>query len=373
MIRSIAIKTHIESMTTNLNRRDLASAAAGLILAGSGAPAAAQVSPFSYRGVDRQSVLEKGARSEGRLTFYSSLIPNLGLKAIVDGFRKRYPFIAVDTWRGTEIDVAQKTLAEMRAGPPLGDLLEGSELAPLFMKSGLLQPFVSPAAQDTPTEYRDNTGMTAATRFSYYGTAYNTRLVPPGTQPMQFSDLLQPKWKNRMAWRIGSDSGAHMFVANIVLSMGDAKGESFLRALAAQNVIGFSGSAQALIDRVIAGEYAITLTTAEHLPVISAGKGAPIAAQPLQPVPATVASIMLPKRARHPYAAMLFIDYMLSPEGQTVLRDAQYFPVNAKVQPLKTLQTVSPHFAGLKENFISDTVLRETHARVEALLKKYFS
>jgi iron(III) transport system substrate-binding protein len=373
MVGSIANETRFESMPNNVNRRDIALAAAGLILGGSASPAEAEVSPFSYAGADRQSVLEKGAHSEGRLTFYSSLIPNLGLKAITDGFRKKYPFIAVETWRGTEIDIAQKTLAEMRAGPPMGDLLEGSELAPLFMRSGLLQPFASPAANDTPAEYRDKTGMTAATRFSYYGTAYNTRLVPPGTQPMQFADLLQPKWKNRMAWRVGSDSGAHMFVTNIVLSMGDAKGEAFLRALAAQNVIGFSGSAQALIDRVIAGEYSITLTTAEHLPIIAAGKGAPITAQPLQPVPATVASIMLPKRARHPHAAMLFIDYMLSPEGQTVLRDAQYFPVNAKVQPLKTLQPVSPRYAGLKENFITDTVLRDTHAKVDALLKKYFS
>ena len=81
---------------------------------------------------------------------------------------------------------------------------------------------------------------------------------------------------------------------------------------------------------------------------------------------------MIPKGARHPNAAMLFIDYMLSPEGQSVLRDAQYFPVNAKVQPLKALQPVSPRLAGLKENFITDSVLSETHAKVEALLKKYF-
>lgn len=321
---------------------------------------------------DRQTFLEQGARREARLAFYSSLIPNLGLQAITDGFRKKYPFVAVETWRGTEVNIAQKMLAELRAGAPSGDLLEGSELAPLLMKSGLLQPFTTPAANDTPPQYRDATGLTAATRFSYYGTAYNTRLVPPGTQPMQFADLLQAKWKNRMAWRVGSDSGAHMFVANILLTMGDAKAGAFLRALAAQNVIGFAGSAQALIDRVIAGEYAITLTTAEHLPVIAASKGAPVGAQVLQPMPATVASIMIPKGTRRPHAAMLFIDYMLSPEGQTVLRDAQYFPVNAKVQPLKALQAVSPRMAGLKENFITDAVLYDTHGKVEALLKKYF-
>jgi iron(III) transport system substrate-binding protein len=261
----------------------------------------------------------------------------------------------------------------LRAGPPVGDLLEGSELAPLFIKSGFLQRFYSPEIMKTPAEYRDKTGLTAATRFSYYGTAYNTKLVPPGTQPKSFTDLIDPKWKNRLAWRVGSDSGAHMFVANLMLTMGEASCDSYLKALAAQNVVGFTGSAQALIDRVIAGEYAITLTTAQHLPIIAATKGAPIAAQVLQPMPSTVASIMIPKGTKHPHAAMLFVDYVLSSEGQTVLRDAQYFPVNQEVQPLKALQPVSPRLAGLKENFIDDEILYATHGKVAALLKKHFS
>jgi iron(III) transport system substrate-binding protein len=372
MIDRIPDKPDIGTVSIWLDRRSVASLAAGLCIAPRRALATAAQSPFEYSGANRQAFLEQGARREGNLTLYSSLIPNLGLKAIADGFRNKFPFVAVETWRGTELNIAQKALAELRAGAPTGDLLEGSELAPLLMKSGLLQRFATPSANDTPSEYRDTTGLTAATRFSYYGTAYNTRLVPPGTQPREFSDLLQPKWRNRLAWRIGSDSGAHMFVTNILLTMGDAKGEVYLRALAAQNVVGFSGSAQALIDRVIEGEYAITLTTAEHLPVIAAGKGAPIAAQPLQPVPATIASVMIPRGTRHPHSAMLFIDYVLSREGQTVLRDAQYFPVNTNVRPLKALQTVSPRLAGLKENFIRDTTLYEMHATAEVLLKKYF-
>jgi len=252
--------------------------------------------------------------------FYSSLIPNLGLKAITEGFKKKYPFVAIESWRGTEVNIAQKTLAELRAGAPAGDLLEGSELAPIFIKSGFLQRFSSPEILKTPAQYRDKTGLTAATRFSYYGTAFNTKLVPPGTQPKSFAELLDPKWKNKMAWRVGSDSGTHMFVANLMLSTGEAKADAYLKSLAAQNVVGFTGSAQALIDRVIAGEYAITLTTAQHLPIIAASKGAPIAAQVLQPMPATVASIMIPRGTKHPYAAMLFVDYVLSAEGQTVLR-----------------------------------------------------
>ena len=334
---------------------------------------AAAPDPFTLMSFDREKALADGAKREAGLMFYSSLIPNLGLRAIVDAFRKKYPFVDLQTWRGPEVAITQKTLAEIRAGGPVGDVLEGSELAPLFLKSGLLQKFDSPMLAKIPSQYRDRTGLTAATRFSYYGTAYNTKLVPTGTQPKTYAELLDPKWRNRLAWRVGSNSGAHMFVANVLLTMGPAQADAYMKRLAAQNVVGFNGAANALIDRVVAGEYWITLTSAQHLPIIAATKGAPVAAQPLEPMASTVASLMIPKGTRHPHAAMLFVDFILSAEGQKVLRDAQYFPVNEDVAPLRELQPVSPRLAGLKENFISDEVLYQTQDRVEALFRKYFA
>src|SRR5579863_4888075 len=129
MIGRIAKKPDIGTVSESLSRRSLVPLAAGFCLASRNAVSAPAQSPFDYSGRDRQAFLEQGARREGHLTFYSSLIPNLGLKAIVDGFRNGYPFVTLETWRGTEINIAQKTLAELRAGHPAGDLLEGSELA----------------------------------------------------------------------------------------------------------------------------------------------------------------------------------------------------------------------------------------------------
>src|SRR5262249_32468167 len=162
---------------------------------------------------------------------------------VVDAFRKTYPFVDLQSYRGTEVAITQKTLAEIRAGGPVGDVLEGSELAPLFLKSGLLQKFSSPMLAKIPALYRDKTRLTAATRFSCDGTADTTQLIPPGTQPTSFIDLLDPKWKNRMAWRVGSNSGAHMFVANVLMAMGDAQADAYLKRLAGQNVVGFNGAA----------------------------------------------------------------------------------------------------------------------------------
>jgi iron(III) transport system substrate-binding protein len=224
-----------------LNRRGFSAGAIALMV-GTRAFGAEVRDPFAYTGSDRRKFLEDGARREARLMFYSSLIPNLGLKAIVDGFKGKYPYVTIESWRGTEGNIAQKMLAELRSGTVVGDLMEGSELAPLFIKSGLLQKFSSPEIMKTPVEYRDRSGLTAATRFSYYGIAYNTRLVPRGTQPQSFDDLLDPKWKNRLAWRVGSDSGAHMFVANVLVHHGRGQSRCLSQILAAQRVVGFPGA-----------------------------------------------------------------------------------------------------------------------------------
>ena len=86
-----------------------------------------------------------------------------------------------------------------------------------------------------------------------------------------------------------------------------------------------------IVDRVMAGEYAMCLDAFLHHPIISARKGAPVAPLPLDPVITVVSSVMLPKAPPHPYAAMLFIDYLLSKEGQQKLQGADYFPARPDV------------------------------------------
>ena len=105
----------IEMAMGMLSRRGF-SASAVALMAGTRAFGAGQPDPFAYTGSDRRKFLEAGARREGRLMFYSSLIPNLGLKAIVDGFKGKYPFVTIESWRGTEGNIAQKMLAELRSG-----------------------------------------------------------------------------------------------------------------------------------------------------------------------------------------------------------------------------------------------------------------
>ncbi len=327
---------------------------------------------LNYTGADRQKVIEEGARKEGSLMFYSALTVDQGLRAEVDAFMKKYPFMKVEYWRGTEIQIVQKTLAEQRANNVQVDIIESVGVAASMARANAILPFKSPYTDAIPARYQDSRGLSAASRLNFFGIAYNTKLVPPGTQPKTFDDLLDPKWKGKLAWLEDSISGAILFVTNLLITRGEAATDEYLKKLQAQNIVSFNGSARTLVNRVIEGEYLIAVNIFLHHPVISATEGAPAGAQAMEPVPSISGSLVIPKGVKHPYAAMLFMDFFVSKDGQEVMRDAQYFPVLDSVKPLKQLEPITPGLVGLKESYLSDQTLIDNQRKAEALYKKYF-
>ena len=127
-----------------------------------------------------------------------------------------------------------------------------------------------------------------------------------------------------------------------------------------------------LVDRVIAGEYAIALNIFAHHPLISRAKGAPVNSQLMDPVASTAASMSIVKGARHPNAAMLLADYIISKEGQQILANAEYFPVDPEVPPLASLASIVPSLAGVPENFVGPDRLLKNNDSSEAIFQRLF-
>jgi ABC-type Fe3+ transport system substrate-binding protein len=197
--------------------------------------------------------------------------------------------------------------------------------------------------------------------------------VPPDQVPKGYEDLLDPRWKGRMAWRIGSATGTPLFLTNLRLAWGEQKAMAYFDRLKDQKIVNFgAGSARTLVDRVIAGEYAIALNIFAHHPLISKGKGAPVSSQLMDPVATTAATMSVVKGLHHPYAAMLLVDYILSKEGQGILARAEYFPVDPDVAPLPALAAVVPRIAGVPENFVGpDKLIKYTESSEEIFLKLF--
>lgn len=333
-------------------------------------PDAAKIAMLS--GPDRERVLEEGARKEGEVVWYCSLTENTVLRPLVQAFEKKYPFVKVTYWRGGSNAIIQKVTAELLAHAPVVDVVEGSGTAVPLIKAKAVLPFTSPHIADFQEIYRDPRHLWAATRFSYYGLGYNTKLVSKAEVPKTYEALLDPKWKGKMAWRVGDATGAELMITAVRLTMGEEKGQAYLAKLAKQDPIPFTASARALVNQVIAGEYPIGLNIFLHHPVYSALKGAPSASQPIQPVPSTIGTIQLIRGVRHPYAAMLLIDFVLSPDGQTVMAKRNYLPGNSKVEPSAAQKTIIPRYNGTKGLFVSPEKLDEMRQSSAELFKKYF-
>ncbi len=128
-----------------------------------------------------------------------------------------------------------------------------------------------------------------------------------------------------------------------------------------------------VLDRVIAGEYAMSLDAFLHHPILSAAKGAPVSPGLMEPIVAMGSSVELIRLAPHPHAAMLFIDFLLSSNGQEALRQAQYFPARDGVAALPNLAVVTPSKVGMKENFISPEYFAESHTWSVDIINRYFT
>jgi len=322
---------------------------------------------------DREQMILDGARKEGQVVLYSAAIVNQALRPMADAFMKKYPFVKMTFWRGDTEEIIDKLSAEERANNLVADVVEGTGVGDLAVDSGLTQPFYTPMVEAMPERYRDPHDRWASTRISYFSIAYNTKMVPPDQVPKSYDDLLDPRWQGKLVWRVGTASGTPLFITAMRLSRGEENAAAYFHKLAKQKMINFgSGSARTLVDRVIAGEFPIALNIFAHHPLISKAKGAPVDSQLMDPVPSTAGTVIVPKGVRHPYAAMLLVDFVLSQEGQQILAGADYFPARSDVPPKDTLASVIPQRAGMPELFVSpDQFNRETE-RSQKIFEELF-
>jgi ABC-type Fe3+ transport system substrate-binding protein len=326
-----------------------------------------------YKGPDRQQKLIEGARKEGQVVLYSSMIVHQGVRPMADKFSKKYPFVKITYWRADSEDITQKLSAEVRANNVVADVFEGTGLGEMAVEAGLTQKYYSPVIEAYPQELHDPAGMWTPTRLSYFSIAYHTRLVPENKVPRSYEALLDPQWKGKMAWRIGSSTGTPLFITNLRLAWGEEKARAYFEKLKDQKIVNFgAGSARTLVDRVIAGEYPIALNIFAHHPLISRAKGAPVNSLLLDPTASTASTMGVVKGAKHPHAAMLLIDYILSKEGQANLLGADYFPADPGVPPAPMLAGVVPRTAGVPENFIGPDKLLKYTERSEEIFRELF-
>ncbi len=308
----------------------LAAAASQLPGAQSGGP---PTSPFVFTGPGRTDALAAAAKNEGSLTWYTSLAGPV-VSALANAFGKKYPFIGVSVFRAAENVLATKAAQEAQAGQYSWDVMEAPAGNVLILQQrGFLIPYVSPTAAALPSEFtwkaKDDQVWAAADRVSYIGYGYNTTLVPPSAVPKTLEDLLNPVLKGKVGI-VTSTTGVR-WIGAVLHGLGDAKGEEFLAKIAVQDwkVQSISGAAE--MGLVAAGQEASSVTIFNDHAAQEEAKGAPVRWVPIPPVVANVGAAVANRHAPHPASAMLFIDFLLGPDGQAVLKEYKYATPTTRV------------------------------------------
>ncbi len=270
----------------------------------------------TYQGADRQTMLEAGAKAEGKLQMYTTFTQNEPMER----FGQKYPFIRVEVLRTTTTGATKRMLEEYKAGKHVVDLMNLPTAALLALReAGVLQPYYSSEMEMLHPDAVEPNRYWANNYESYVGLGFNTNLIRPEEAPKTYDDLLDPKWKDRMALT-GRSSALSNFVGTMLL----VKGEDFLRQLGRQEPTVHDFSGRALANLIVSGEVALSPQTYNSHMADSKQKGASVAWRPLGPVFGQVNAAALAKRAPSPHAAMLFNDFILSREGQTIMEKLGY-------------------------------------------------
>lgn len=273
------------------------------------------------------------AKKEGELTWYTTQIVNQFARPAADAFQKKYG-VRVNYIRADSNEVTLRLQNEGKAGRVMADVFDGTGATAALKAANLVAKYIPESANRLPDRYKDKDGYWVATNLYVLTPGFNTDLVKKGTQPRTFEDLLDPRWRGKIAWNSSvTPSGAAGFVGVVLAHMGQEKGLAYLRQLSGQKVVGLQVAARQVLDQVIAGEYAIALNIFNNHAVISAMKGAPSAWIPMEPALAVFSCLSLTAGAPRPNAGKLFIDFLMSEEGQKLYRDADYLPVDPAVPP----------------------------------------
>ena len=288
------------------------------------ASAAALALPRAVSAEERPALLE-AARREGSVGFANS-ISLAGFPRFLQAFQAKYPGIdaTAGLYSAPTGRVLARVEAEMKARALTFDVLHVASLAPFLAmaRQGLLADYASPELAAYPPEAHDR-GQWATARIVGVIMAYNRNTLPAGLAPTKWTDLLRPEFKGR---KLVIQDAAAGTCFNQMYLLGQKLGPGFLKQLGQQKPIIVSTAAQ-LIDLLVRNE-AMIGATVDHFRAFEpdAIKAGIVGVYPEEGMPLATAPIAVFRDAPHPNAARLFVDYVLSAEGQTLL-DTELFGV----------------------------------------------
>jgi len=280
----------------------------------------------------------KGAEKEGQLVLYA----NEGIEGSVEDFQKRFPRVKVVLVSGRSGQLVTRLMAERRAGKFIADVAKlgtGSASSLYRAQPFPLQPvegqlFLSEVTDKSKWwqgrhQYADPEGkyiLSPCVSVHIDLASYNTELVNPA-ELSSYWDLLNPKWKGRIGSMdpraAGGREGGRLLYYHPEL------GSRFLRRLLAETDLILSKDPRQGVDWLANGKLAFLLLTSPREVLRAKEQKLPVdVLDPRRlkeaPVVETAASsFMLMDKPANPNAARLFLNWLMSRDGQISFQKGQ--------------------------------------------------
>lgn len=268
----------------------------------------------------------EAARKEGTLTVYSvHLVGDVATK-VIQAFNKRTG-LRVEIVSGPSATALERVKTERRAGSQIGSVMTGNASMFLAAKAdGLNQSigYLPELKKKIPEGIRfeplvDKEGHVLAFAANTGSVWVNTNLVRPGTEPRSWRDLLKPEWKGKIA--MGDPN--LMPTANqiyVPLTNRGLLDDAYFRALGKQE-LQFQSSSRMDFAALSRGQALLTFGGSAPSAGPFVAEGAPIKAIDMAEGVVTIRSsvVALVQGAPHPNAGRLFLNWLYSPEGQTIV------------------------------------------------------
>lgn len=271
--------------------------------------------------------LIEGAKREGKLVWYTSMAV-LESKPLLDAFTRRYPFVKVELFRAGGENLLNRIQTETRARSWHFDVVSTAAGIDILVQQKVISPYISPEAKAYNQALKDPVGYWTGVLSNYYVIGYNTELVSRTEAPKDWNDLLDPKWKGK----ISIDQEEYKWYASLLAAWGKEKTHKFMTTLAKQEIQWRKG--HSLIAQLMAAkEFPMAIVYAHRIEEMKK-KGAPVEwVSTLDPIVIAVHGIGLSARPNNPNSAKLFIDFVLSKEGQEMVHSLNRIPARFDVEP----------------------------------------
>jgi len=295
----------------------------GFILGGSSF-GLAEVAP----GPESLTKLIEGAKKEGGFTLYHSTSID-DTKLFLERFTRKYPFIKVTTYRALQEALISRVEMERRAKTNKWDVMFLNCLFLNDLKNkGVLQKYEASGSKAYTKGFRDNDGFWNGLLINAFVIGYNTKLVKPADVPKSLMDLLEPKFKGKIA----IDAAPYEWLLALEREWGKEKAWDYIKRLGRQEIYVRRGSSL-LAQLLAAGEYPLALPLHSWRLEQMKRAGASVDWQSVDPAAANMVGTAISVTANNPNTARLFTEFTLSEEGQQAVRDLGRIPARFDIKP----------------------------------------